>query len=83
MRASSARLGRRRPESMGYGRFVSQTVVEDSGWEPNGVTHPVRFYEGGGCRKSGAPIRAMKSGNADGAKGCRFEITNEGDMARH
>ena len=22
--------------------------MEDSGWEPNGVTHPVRFYEGGG-----------------------------------
>jgi len=22
--------------------------VEDSGWEPNGLTHPVRFYEGGG-----------------------------------
>jgi len=48
MRVSSARLGRRRPELMGYGRFVSQTVVEDSGWEPNGVTHPVRFCEGGG-----------------------------------
>jgi hypothetical protein len=27
---------------------VSRTVVEDSGWEPNGVTHPARFYEGGG-----------------------------------
>ena len=39
--------------------------------------------EGGGGRKSEAPIRAMKSGNADGAKGCRLEIMIEGDMARH
>jgi hypothetical protein len=39
--------------------------------------------EGGGCRKSEAPIRAMKSGNADGAKGCRFEGTGKGDMDRH
>jgi len=39
--------------------------------------------EGGGCRKSGAPIRAMRSGNADGAKGCRFERTGQGDMGRH
>jgi len=38
--------------------------------------------EGGGCRKSEAPIRAMKSGNADGAKGCRFERTGQGDMDR-
>jgi len=39
--------------------------------------------EGGGCRKSEAPIGAMKSGNADGAKGCRFERTGQGDMDRH
>ena len=39
--------------------------------------------EGGGCRKSEAPIRARRSGNADGAKGCRFEGTGKGDMARH
>ena len=39
--------------------------------------------EGGGCRKSEAPIRAMRSGNADGAKGCRFEGTGQGDMGRH
>jgi hypothetical protein len=25
----------------------------------------------------------MRSGNADGAKGCRFGITGKGDMARH
>jgi len=39
--------------------------------------------EGGGCRKSEAPIRAMRSGNADGAKGCRFGRTGQGDMGRH
>src|SRR4030067_3184410 len=39
--------------------------------------------EGGGCRKSEAPIRAMRSGNADGAKGCRFEGTGQGAMGRH
>jgi len=25
----------------------------------------------------------MRSGNADGAKGCQFEITGKGHMARH
>ena len=39
--------------------------------------------EGGGDRKSEVPIRAMISGNAEGAKGCRFEIANEGNMTRH
>ena len=39
--------------------------------------------EGGGCWKSEAPIRVMKSGNADGAKGCRFGRTGQGDMDRH
>ena len=39
--------------------------------------------EGRGCRKSEAPIRAMKSGNADGAKGCRFGRTGQGNMDRH
>ena len=39
--------------------------------------------EGGGGRKSGVPIGAMKPGNAGGAKGHRFERTGEGNMARH
>ena len=39
--------------------------------------------EGGGDRKSEAPIRAMISGNAEGAKGRRFEIADEGNMTRH
>jgi hypothetical protein len=38
---------------------------------------------GGGHRKSETPIVAMKSGNSDGAKGCRFEITGKGYMTRH
>ncbi len=46
---------------------LSHTAVEDSSWEPNGVTHPVRFYEGGGAyllrgsppllSKSACPVR--------------------------
>ena len=36
---------------------------------------------GSGGRKSGASIRAMNSGNAEGAKGRRFEITPEGYTA--
>ena len=39
--------------------------------------------EGGGDRKSEAPIGAMNSGNAEGAKGRRFEITGKGNMTRH
>jgi hypothetical protein len=34
--------------------------------------------EGGSDRKSEAPIRAMNSGNAEGAKGRRSEITGKG-----
>ena len=33
--------------------------------------------------KSEVPIVAVKSGNADGAKGRRFKITSWGNMARH
>jgi len=36
---------------------------------------------GGG--KSEAPIVAMNAGNAAGAKGRRFEITNRGNRPRH
>ena len=36
---------------------------------------------GGG--KSEVPIVAMNAGNAAGAKGGRFEITNRGNMPRH
>ena len=39
--------------------------------------------EGGGARKSEAPIVARNSGNAGGAKGCRCETTGRGNMARH
>ena len=39
--------------------------------------------EGSDCRKSEAPVVAVKSGNSDGAKGCRVEVTTRGHMARH
>jgi hypothetical protein len=39
--------------------------------------------EGGDDRKSEAPIGARISGNAEGAKGRRFEIADEGNMTRH
>ena len=39
--------------------------------------------EGSVTRKSEAPIVAMNSGNSEGAKGCRREITDQGNMARH
>jgi len=39
--------------------------------------------EGGDDRKSEAPIRAMISGNAEGAKGRRSEIADGGNMTRH
>src|SRR4030067_1812867 len=38
--------------------------------------------EGGGCRKSEAPIRVMRSGNADGAQGGRFGRIGQGAMVR-
>ena len=37
----------------------------------------------GDDRQSEAPIGAVKSGNADGAKGRRFGIADQGDMTRH
>ena len=40
---------------------LSHTAVEDSSWEPNGVTHPVRFYEGGGAYLRGSPPLLSKS----------------------
>ena len=39
--------------------------------------------EGSDCRKSEAPVVAVKSGNSDGAKGCRFEVTDKEHMPRH
>jgi len=34
----------------------------------------------GGVGKSEAPIRTMNSGNAEGAKRCRFEIADKANM---
>jgi hypothetical protein len=51
------------------------------------IAHPLTSLdneeEGSVARKSEAPIVAMNSGNAGGAKGCRREITDQGYMARH
>jgi hypothetical protein len=47
------------------------------------LTSLISEEEGGGDRKSEAPIRAMNSGNAEGANGRRFEIADEGNMTRH
>ena len=47
------------------------------------LTSLISEEEGGGDRKSEAPIRAMNSGNAEGAKGRRSEITGKGNMTRH
>src|SRR4030065_1423462 len=73
-----------RPCRASHGDYVVTREIRQSAQE---VAHPrtsVRSEEeGGGCRKSEAPIRAMRSGNADGAKGCRFEGTGQGDVGRH
>ena len=37
----------------------------------------------GDDRQSEAPVGAVKSGNADGAKGRRFGMADQGDMTRH
>lgn len=66
----------------------------ESAWEPRrsgrrraGGTHFLTSLNseegGGGDRKSEAPIVAVKSGNADGAKGRRSEKTDQGNMTRH
>jgi hypothetical protein len=47
------------------------------------LTSLTREERGRGYRKSEMPIVAVKSGNADGAKGHRFEITSKGNMTRH
>jgi hypothetical protein len=54
--------------------------ARNNAYPPTSLIHE---EEGGGWRKSEVPIVAMKSGNADGAKGCRFEITDKGNMTRH
>jgi hypothetical protein len=69
-----------RPRRASHGDNVATREIRQSALE--GETHPrtsVRSEEEGrGWRKSEAPIRAMKPGNAGGAKGCRFERTERG-----
>jgi hypothetical protein len=50
-------------------REIRQSALERETHLPTSVRSE---EEGRDSRKSEAPIRAMKSGNVDGAKGCRF-----------
>src|SRR4030042_1903543 len=73
-----------RPCRASHGDYVVTREIRQSAQKRAHPRTSVRSEEeGGGCRKSEAPIRATRSGNADGAKGCRFEGTGKGDMARH
>jgi hypothetical protein len=73
-----------RPRRASHGDYVVTREIRQSAQkEAHPLTSVKSEEEGGGCRKSEAPVRAMKSGNADGAKGCRFERTGQGDMGRH
>jgi hypothetical protein len=73
-----------RPRRASHGDYVVTREIRQLAQRRAHPRTSVRSEEeGGGCRKSEAPIRAMRSGNADGAKGCRFEGTGKGDMARH
>ena len=62
---------------------VTREVRQSAQEEARPLTSVRSEEEGGGCRKSEAPVRAMKSGNADGANGCRFGGTGQGEMGRH
>ena len=73
-----------RPCRASHGDYVVTREIRQSAQKKAHSRTSVRSEEeGGGCWKSEAPIRAMRSGNAGGAKGCRFERTGKGDMARH
>ena len=67
-----------RPCRASHGDYLATREIRQSALE--GETHlqtSVRSEEEGrDSRKSEAPIRAMKPGNAGGAKGCRFERRN-------
>ena len=73
-----------RPCRAAHGDYaVTREIRQSAQKEAHPLTSVRSEEEGGGCRKSEAPVRAMKSGNADGAKGCRFGETGQGDMGRH
>ena len=73
-----------RPCRASHGDYVVTREVRQSAQKKAHSRTSVRSEEeGGGCRKSEAPIGAMRSGNADGAKGCRFGRIGQGDMVRH
>jgi RNA-directed DNA polymerase len=73
-----------RPRRASHGDYAVTREIRQSAQKRAHPWTSVRSEEeGGGCRKSEVPIRAKNSGNADGAKGCRFEGMGKGDMARH
>ena len=73
-----------RPRRASHRDYVVTREIRQSAQKKAHPRTSVRSEEEGrGCRKSEAPIRATRSGNADGAKGCRFGRTGQGDMDRH
>jgi hypothetical protein len=73
-----------RPCRASHGDYVVTREIRQLAQKRAHPRTSVRSKEKGrGCRKSEAPIRVKKSGNADGAKGCRFERAGQGDMGRH
>jgi group II intron reverse transcriptase/maturase len=73
-----------RPCRASHGDYAVTREIRQSAQKVAHLRTSVRSEEeGGSCRKSEAPIRAMRSGNVDGAKGCRFGKTGQGDMVRH
>ena len=74
-----------RPCRASHGDYVVNREIRQSALEREAQprTSVSNEEEDGGWRKSEAPIRAMKPGNAGGAKGCRFGRTGRGNMARH
>jgi hypothetical protein len=73
-----------RPCRASHGDYaVTREIRQSARKEAHPWTSVRSEEEGGGCRKSEAPIRARRSGNPGGAKGGRFEGTGKGDMGRH
>ena len=64
--------------SADYPSPLSHTAVDDSGWEPDGVTLHVRFYEGGGTyQATGIPAATLKiSPPVEVALQGRFSVPN-------
>jgi hypothetical protein len=74
-----------RPRRASHDDFTATQEIRQSTFRSRNVLSdkPNQRGRGKGCRKSEPSIVAMKSGNADGAKGWRFEAVSEGNMCRH